>query len=107
MSVKYEFLTDDEIIKQYKIIKEKERLRNKEAYERLKLDSVKYRYRLTVAYNNQIERLAKIKSDENLYNEWVANNKIIQSKAYYNKITKQSDIIMKQQELINDFNNNF
>jgi hypothetical protein len=49
----------------------------------------------------------KIKSDENLYNEWVANNKIIQSKAYYNKIAKQSDIIMKQQELINDFNNNF
>ena len=42
MVSKYEILTDDEIILQYKINKEKERARNKEAYERLKLNKVKY-----------------------------------------------------------------
>ena len=38
MVSKYEILTDEEIILQYKINKEKERARNKEAYERLKLN---------------------------------------------------------------------
>ena len=66
MTTKFEFMTDDEIVKQYKIIKEKERSRNKESYERLKLNSVKYRQRLTNAYNNQVERIAKIKSDEQI-----------------------------------------
>ena len=94
MSTKYEFMTDDEIIKQYKIIKEKERTRNKEAYERLKLNSVKYRQRLTNAYNNQIERLVKIKEDENLYNQWLENNKIIQSKAYFKRVEAQADLKM-------------
>ena len=49
----------------------------------------------------------KIKSDENLFNEWLINNKVIQSKAYYNKVARQNEIIIKQQELLNDFNNNF
>jgi hypothetical protein len=39
---------------EYKTIKEKERARNKEAYERLKQNKVKYRKRLTDAYNNKI-----------------------------------------------------
>jgi hypothetical protein len=60
MTTKFEFMTDDEIVKQYKILKEKERSRNKEAYERLKLNSVKYRQRLTNAYHNQVERMNKI-----------------------------------------------
>ena len=107
MSIKYEFMSDDEIIKQYKLIKEKERQRNKEAYERLKLNSVKYRKRLTDAHNNQIERMNKIKSDENLFNEWLINNKVIQSKAYYNRVARENELIIKQQEIINEFNNNF
>ena len=94
MSTKYEFMTDDEIIKQYKIIKEKERTRNKEAYERLKLNSVKYRQRLTNAYNNQVERMNKIKQNEEIYNNWLANNKIIQSKAYYKKVETEANIKM-------------
>ena len=42
MGLKYELLSNEEIIEQYKIIKEKERIRNKEAYERLKQNKVKY-----------------------------------------------------------------
>ena len=56
MVSKYEILTNDEIINQYKLIKEKERTRNKEAYERLKQNKVKYRMRLNNAYNKQVER---------------------------------------------------
>ena len=37
MSTKYEFLSNDEIIQQYKLIKDKERQRNKEAYNNLKM----------------------------------------------------------------------
>ena len=94
MSTKYEFMTDDEIVNQYKIIKQKERLRNKEAYERLKLNSVKYRQRLTIAHNNQVERMNKIKQNEEIYNNWLANNKIIQSKAYYKKVETKANIKM-------------
>ena len=83
MVSKYEILTDEEIILQYKINKEKERARNREAYEQLKLNKVKYRKRLIDCYNNQVQRMQQIKADEEKYNEWLLNNKIIQSKAYY------------------------
>ena len=86
MVSKYENLTNDEIILQYKINKEIERARNREAYERLKLNKVKYRQRLNNAYNKQVERINNIKADENKYNEWLINNKIIQSKSYYKKV---------------------
>ncbi len=99
MTTKFEFMTDDEIVKQYKIIKEKERSRNKESYERLKLNSVKYRQRLTNAYNNQVERIAKIKSDEQAYNEWLINNKIIQSKSYYKKVENAAHLKMNMLNL--------
>ena len=102
MSTKYEFMTDDEIIKQYKIIKEKERTRNKEAYERLKLNSVKYRQRLTSAYNNQVERMNKIKQNEDTYNEWLINNKITQSKAYFKRVETQADLKMMILNLSDD-----
>jgi len=95
MVSKYEILTDEEIILQYKINKEKERARNKEAYERLKLNKVKYRQRLTNAYNKQVERMENIKADENKYNEWLVNNKIIQSKSYYKKVEAEADLKMK------------
>ena len=101
MVSKYENLTDSEIILQYKINKEIERARNKEAYERLKLNKVKYRTRLTNAYNNQVKRMQQIKADEEKYNEWLVNNKIIQSREYFKKI------LIKKQELLNDFDNNF
>ena len=95
MVSKYEILTDDEIILQYKINKEKERARNKEAYERLKLNKVKYRKRLNDAYNKQVERMNNIKADENKYNDWLINNKIIQSKAYYKRIHNEAELKMK------------
>ena len=107
MSTKYEFLNNDEIIENYKLIKDKERQRNKESYERLKLNPVKYRKRLTEAYNNQIERMARIKEDDILYNEWLINNKVIQSRSYYNRMAKNNDILIEQHKLINDFNNNY
>ena len=95
MVSKYEILTDDEIILQYKINKEKERARNKEAYERLKLNKVKYRKRLNDAYNKQVERINNIKADEEKYNEWLINNKIIQSKSYYKRVEAEADLKMK------------
>ena len=99
MVSKYEILTDEEIILQYKINKEKERARNKEAYERLKLNKVKYRKRLTNAYNNQVQRMENIKADENKYNEWLVNNKIIQSKSYYKRVEAEADLQMKLNEI--------
>jgi hypothetical protein len=51
------------------LLKVKERARNKEAYELLKLNKVKYRKRLNDAYNNQVERMKQIKEDENKYND--------------------------------------
>lgn len=99
MVSKYEILTDEEIILQYKINKEKERARNREAYERLKLNKVKYRKRLTNAYNNQVQRMENIKADENKYNEWLVNNKIIQSKSYYKKVEAEAELKMKLNEI--------
>ena len=95
---KYEILTHDEIVENYKKIKEKERLRNKEAYERLKLNKVQYRKRLTSALDAQNQRMSKIKADENLYNEWQLKNKLIQSTSYYKRMEKNAD---KQIEEIN------
>ena len=107
MSTKYEFLSIDEIIQQYKLIKDKERQRNKEAYNNLKLNEEKYKIRLKNALENQQQRMNKIKSDENLYNDWLINNKVIQSRAYYNRMAKNNDILIEQHKLINDFNNNY
>ena len=95
MVSKYENLTDEQIILQYKINKEIERARNREAYERLKLNKVKYRQRLNNAYNKQVERMNNIKADENKYNEWLINNKIIQSKSYYKKVENEADLKLK------------
>ena len=95
MVSKYEILTDSEIKTQYILNKEKERARNKEAYERLKLNKVKYSQRLNDAYNKQVERMNIIKADENKYNEWLINNKIIQSKSYYKRVEAEADLKMK------------
>ncbi len=106
MISKYEILTDEEIILQYKINKEKERARNREAYERLKLNKVKYRKRLTDAYNNQVQRMENIKADENKYNEWLINNKIIQSKSYFKRVDAEADLQIKLIKIENEKINN-
>ena len=36
-----------------------------------------------------------IKADENKYNDWLINNKIIQSKAYYKRIHNEAELKMK------------
>ena len=104
MVSKYEILTNDEIIEQYVLNKEKERARNREAYQRLKLNPVKYRQRLTNAYNNQVQRIKEIKEDENKYNEWLLNNKIIQSKSYYKRIEAETELKMKLLNIENENN---
>ena len=106
MVSKYEILTDEEIILQYKINKEKERTRNREAYERLKLNKVKYRKRLTDAYNNQVQRIQQIKADEEKYNEWLLNNKIIQSKSYYKRVEAEQQLKINLLQMENNNNNN-
>ena len=70
----------------------------------LKLNEEKYKIRLKNALENQQQRINKIKSDENLYNDWLINNKVIQSRAYYNRMAKH---LIEQHKLINDFNNNY
>ncbi len=59
MTQKYEHLTNDEIINQYKINKDKERERNRLCYLKLKENKIKYRQRLIKAYDYQVERLKK------------------------------------------------
>ena len=105
MGLKYELLSNEEIIEQYKIIKEKERVRNKEAYERLKQNKIKYRKRLTDAYNNQVQRMQQIKADEEKYNEWLLNNKIIQSKSYYKRVEAEQQLKINLLQMENNNNN--
>ena len=73
----------------------------------IKNDEEKYKIRLKNALENQQQRMNKIKSDENLYNDWLINNKVIQSRSYYNRMAKHNDILFEQHKLINDFNNNY
>ena len=91
MTIKYEYMNDDEIINQYKIIKEKERERNKIAYEKLKENKIKYRQRLIKAYDYQVERLKKIKEDDEKYKEFKQTQNIINKTCYYNRMLKNAD----------------
>ncbi len=54
---KYEYLTDAQIIENYKKIKEKERARNKQSYLKLKDDEERYFNRLNNAYINQVSKI--------------------------------------------------
>jgi len=47
MVSKYENMTNEDIIENYKRLKELQRQKNKASYEKLKLNKVKYRNRLT------------------------------------------------------------
>ncbi len=119
MTQKYEHLTNDEIINQYKIIKEKERERNKIAYEKLKENKIKYRQRLIKAYDYQVERLKKIKEDDEKYKEFKQKHNIINKTSYYNRMLRNvenniiefysdDENILKLNEFqkIKDFQNN-
>ena len=104
MVSKYEILTDEEIKTQYILNKQKERAKNKEAYERLKLNKVKYRQRLIDCNNNQVQRIQQIKADEKKYNEWLLNNKIIQSKSYYKRVEAETNLKMSLLNIENENN---
>ena len=119
MTIKYEYMNDDEIINQYKIIKEKERERNKIAYEKLKENKIKYRQRLIKAYDYQVERLKKIKEDDEKYKEFKQKHNIINKTSYYNRMLRNvenniiefysdDENILKLNEFqkIKDFQNN-
>ena len=119
MTQKYEHLTNDEIINQYKINKQKERERNKIAYEKLKENKIKYRQRLIKAYDYQVERLKKIKEDDEKYKNWKENHNLINKTCYYNRMFKNAENnviefysddgnILNQNEFIKikDFQNN-
>jgi hypothetical protein len=79
-------MNDDDIINQYKIIKEKERERNKKAYEKLKNNKVKYRERLTNAYEYQVKRIQEIKQDEEKYKEFKETHSLINKQCYYKRM---------------------
>ena len=91
MTQKYEHLSNDEIINQYKINKQKERERNKIAYEKLKNKKVKYRQRLIKAYDYQVERLKIIKEDDEKFKNWKETHNIINKTCYYNRMLKNAE----------------
>ena len=91
MTQKYEHLTNDEIINNYKINKEKERERNRLSYLKLKENKIKYRQRLIKAYDYQVERLKKIKEDDEKYKEFKQTHNIINKTCYYNRMLKNAD----------------
>ena len=91
MTQKYEYLSNDEIINQYKINKQKERERNKNAYEKLKNNKIKYRQRLNKAYDYQIKRLEEIKQDDEKYKEFKQKHNIINKTCYYKRLLNNAE----------------
>jgi len=85
MVTKYEYMTNDDIIDNYKRLKEQQRIKNKIAYEKLKLNKIQYRKRLTNALNYQIERIKNIKLDDEAHNEYKEQKKLNNAIYYYNK----------------------
>ena len=86
---KYEYLTDAQIIENYKKIKEKERARNKQSYLKLQEDKERYFNRLNNAYINQVERLEKIESDELQRQHLKEQRSQINRRAYIKKKQQQ------------------
>jgi hypothetical protein len=81
-TTKYENLEVDEIVNNYIRLKEKERQRNKESYEKLKENRTKYFNRLNENLAYQIARVDTIKSDEQKLKEFKENRKVINKKSY-------------------------
>ena len=88
MTQKYEHLTNDEIINNYKINKEKERERNRLCYLKLKENKIKYRQRLIKAYDYQVERFKKLKEDDEKFKNWKEKHNIINKTSYYNRMLR-------------------
>ena len=103
MVSKFEFLSDSEIVENYKRLKELQRIKNKTAYEKLKENKVKYRYRLNYELEQQHKRLEKLKLDEEAYKNYKEHKKFTNSLYYYNSIVKKNE---NNNELINEQNNN-
>jgi hypothetical protein len=88
MVSKYENMTNEDIIENYKRLKELQRQKNKASYEKLKLNKVKYRNRLTYELEQQNKRIENIKLDEETYNYFKECEKIHNSNYYNNKKLK-------------------
>ena len=91
MVTKYEYMNESEIIENYKRLKELQRQKNKAAYEKLKLNKVKYRYRLNYELEKQKERLDLLKLDDEAYKEYKEHKKVSNSLYYYNNIIKNNN----------------
>jgi len=91
MVSKFEYLSDSEIVENYKRLKELQRIKNKTAYEKLKENKVKYRYRLNYELEQQQKRLEKLKLDEEAYNNYKEHKKFTNSLYYYNNLIKKND----------------
>ena len=84
MVTKYEYMTHYEMVDNYKRLKELQRQKNKASYEKLKLNKVKYRARLTHELEQQQKRIANIKLDDDAYNYYNECKKIYNANYYYN-----------------------
>ena len=91
MVSKFEYLSDSEIVENYKRLKELQRQKNKAAYEKLKENKVKYRYRLNYELEKQKERMEQLKLNDEAYKEYKEYKKITNSIYYYNSIIKNND----------------
>ena len=92
MVSKYEDMTNEDIIENYKRLKELQRQKNKASYEKLKLNKVKYRNRLTYELEQQNKRIENIKLDEETYNYFKECKKTHNSNYYINKQLKKLQI---------------
>ena len=91
MVSKFEYLSDSEIVENYKRLKELQRQKNKAAYEKLKENKVKYRYRLNYELEKQKERIQQLKLNDEAYKEYKEHKKFTNSLYYYNSIIKNND----------------
>jgi uncharacterized hydantoinase/oxoprolinase family protein len=81
-TTKYEDLSPEDIINNYIRLKEKERERNKQSYEKLKENKAKYFNRLNENLAYQLERVETFKSDEQRLQEFKTRRKDINKRAY-------------------------
>ena len=84
-TTKWEDLSPNDIINNYIRLKEKERERNKQSYEKLKNNKTKYFDRLNENLAYQLERVETIKSDEQKLQEFKERRKQINKRAYEKK----------------------
>ena len=86
---KYEYMTDEQIIENYKKNKEMERARNKKSYLKLQEDQERYFNRLNSAYINQVERLEKIQKDDVRMQQLKEQRRQINRRAYIKRTMQQ------------------